>query len=123
MEEAGSSLARMCKVNTCITDRAYRVPVYNTVGRYLKGIPTVATGLIVKGLAMPEMKMEIDIEAVVPHASGHRGLLIFNARELVIQANDRDTFIGLQIDDVIYLRVQTGVQLDCRVMVRLCRTP
>ena len=26
----------------------------------------MATGLIVKGLAMPEMKMEIDIEAVIP---------------------------------------------------------
>ena len=42
------------------------MPVYNTVGRYLKGIPTVATGLIVKGLARPELKVELDIEAVLP---------------------------------------------------------
>ena len=47
LEEAGSSLAHIGKVTTYITDRAYRVPVYNTVGRHLKGIPTVGTGLIV----------------------------------------------------------------------------
>lgn len=35
LEEAGSSLEHICKVTTYITDRAYRVPVYNTVGRYL----------------------------------------------------------------------------------------
>ena len=72
LEEAGSSLEHICKVTTYITDRAYRVPVYNTVGRYLKGIPTVATGLIVKGLARPEMKVELDIEAVIPHTGGHQ---------------------------------------------------
>ena len=41
LEEAGSSLEHICKVTTYITDRAYRVPVYNTVGRHLQGIPTV----------------------------------------------------------------------------------
>src|SRR5678815_1101948 len=29
LAEAGSSLAHICKVTTYITDRAYRVPVYN----------------------------------------------------------------------------------------------
>src|SRR5258706_13722168 len=71
LEEAGSSLDHVCKVTTYITDRAYRVPVYNTVGGYLKGIPTVATGLIVKRLAGPEMKMEIDVDAVIPQAGKH----------------------------------------------------
>jgi hypothetical protein len=66
---------------TYITDRAYRIPVYNTVGRFLKGIPTVATGLIVKGLARPEMKVEIAIEAVIPHTSAHRHLRLFNTRD------------------------------------------
>src|SRR5512145_2659738 len=36
LEEAGSRLEHVCKVTTYITDRAYRVPVYNVVGRYLK---------------------------------------------------------------------------------------
>jgi enamine deaminase RidA (YjgF/YER057c/UK114 family) len=78
LEEAGSRLDHVCKVTTYITDRAYRVSVYNTVGRYLKGIPTVATGLIVKGLAMPEMKMEIDVDAVIPQAGEHQRLRVFN---------------------------------------------
>src|SRR5919202_638722 len=80
LEEAGSSLNHVCKVTTYITDRAYRVPAYNTVGRYLKGIPTVATGLIVKGLALPEMKMAIDVDAVIPHTSAHQRLRLFNTR-------------------------------------------
>ena len=66
LEEAGSSIDHVCKVTTYLTDPAYRTGVYNTVGRHLKGNPTVATGLIVKGLAMPEMKVEIDLEAVIP---------------------------------------------------------
>ena len=92
LEEAGSSLEHVCKVTTYITDRAYRVPVYNTVGRYLKGIPTVATGLIVKGLAMPEMKMEIDVDAVIPQAGAHQRLRVFNTRDWFNQsAIDRDS--------------------------------
>src|SRR5262249_11597444 len=83
LEEAGSSLAHICKVTTYITDRAYRVPVYNTVGRYLKGIPTVATGLIVKGLARPEMKVDLDIEAVIPQTGGHPRPRHLNTRNLV----------------------------------------
>src|SRR5207237_8966678 len=78
LEEAGARLEHICKVTTYITDRAYRVPVYNTVGRYLKGIPTVATGLIVKGLSRPEMKMEIELEAVIPQAAAHRRSRLFN---------------------------------------------
>ena len=123
LAEAGSSLAHICKVTTYITDRAYRVPVYNTVGRYLKGIPTVATGLIVKGLAMPEMKMEIDIEAVIPQASPHRRLRLFNTRDWFNQAIDRDSCMVVQTDDEIYLRGQTGAQLNGRCMVGLGRSP
>lgn len=81
LEEAGSGLEHICKVTTYITDRAYRVPVYNTVGRYLKGIPTVATGLIVKGLARPEMKVELDVDAVIPQTGGHQRLRAFNTRD------------------------------------------
>src|SRR3989442_1835179 len=82
LEEAGSSLEHICKVTTYITDRAYRVPVYNTVGRYLKGIPTVATGLIVKGLAMPEMKVELDVDAVIPQTGVHQRLPALNTPDL-----------------------------------------
>jgi enamine deaminase RidA (YjgF/YER057c/UK114 family) len=124
LEEAGSSLEHVCKVTTYITDRAYRVPVYNTVGRYLKGIPTVATGLIVKGLAMPEMKMEIDVEAVIPQAGAHQRFRVFNTGSWFNQsAIDRDSCMVIRTDDEIYLRGQTGAELDGSRMLGLGRTP
>ena len=36
------------------------------IGRWLKGVFPVSTGLIVQGLAKPEFLMEIDIDAVIP---------------------------------------------------------
>ena len=38
----------------------------HVIGKHLKGIHVCSTGLIVKGLARPEMLMEIDIEAIIP---------------------------------------------------------
>jgi enamine deaminase RidA (YjgF/YER057c/UK114 family) len=66
LEEAGATLADVCKVTIYITEREYREPVYQVVGRWLKGVYPVSTGLIVKGLAKPEYLMEIDIDAVIP---------------------------------------------------------
>ncbi len=66
LEEAGSKLEHICKTTIYVTDRKYREPVYQVVGKWLKGIYPCQTGLIVSGLAKPEMLMEIDVEAVVP---------------------------------------------------------
>lgn len=66
LEEAGARLEHICKTTIYITDRAYREPVYQVVGKWLKGVYPCSTGLIVKGLARPEMLMEIDVEAVIP---------------------------------------------------------
>ena len=66
LEEAGAKLEHICKVTIYITDRAYREPVYRVVGRWLKGVYPCSTGLIVNGLARPEMLMEIDVEAIIP---------------------------------------------------------
>ena len=66
LEEAGSKLEHICKITTYIIDRAYREPVYNVIGRHLRGIYPCGTGLIVSGLALPEMVVEIDIDAVIP---------------------------------------------------------
>lgn len=70
LEEAGSKLDHVCKVTIYITDRAYREAVYQVVGRWLKGVFPVSTGLIVNGLARPEYLMEIDIDAVIPEDEG-----------------------------------------------------
>jgi len=66
LEESDSKLEHICKVTIYITDRSYREEVYEVVGRWLKGIHVCSTGLIVKGLALPEMMMEIDVEAIIP---------------------------------------------------------
>jgi enamine deaminase RidA (YjgF/YER057c/UK114 family) len=66
LEEAGASLQDVVKIVIYITDRAYREPVYRVVGRCLKGVFPVSTGIIVQGLAKPEYLMEIDIIAEIP---------------------------------------------------------
>jgi enamine deaminase RidA (YjgF/YER057c/UK114 family) len=66
LEESGAKLEHVCKVTIYITERAYREEVYEVVGRWLKGIHVCSTGLIVQGLALPEMVMEIDVEAIIP---------------------------------------------------------
>jgi enamine deaminase RidA (YjgF/YER057c/UK114 family) len=66
LEEAGARLEDIVKTTIYITDRAYREPVYQVVGRWLKGVYPVSTGIIVQGLARPEYLMEIDVIAELP---------------------------------------------------------
>jgi enamine deaminase RidA (YjgF/YER057c/UK114 family) len=66
LEEQGARLEDICKITIYITDRAYREAVYRVVGKWLKGVFPVSTGLIVQGLARPEWVMEIDVFAVIP---------------------------------------------------------
>ncbi len=66
LDEAGAKLEHICKITIYLTDRADRDEVYQVIGRHLKGIFPVSTGLIVNGLAKPEMLMEIDVDAVIP---------------------------------------------------------
>ncbi|MBM3541932.1 MAG: RidA family protein [Alphaproteobacteria bacterium] len=70
LEEAGSKLEHICKTTIYITDRAYREAVYRAIGKHLKGVHPCSTGLIVNGLARPDLLMEIDIEAVIPEGEG-----------------------------------------------------
>lgn len=64
LREAGSKLEDICKITVYITDRAYREDVYRQIGKWLKGVYPVSTGLIVQGLARPEWLMEIEVMAV-----------------------------------------------------------
>ncbi len=66
LEESGAKLEHICKTTIYITDRAYREPVYQVIGKWLKGVYPCSTGLIVNGLARPDMLMEIDVEAMIP---------------------------------------------------------
>jgi enamine deaminase RidA (YjgF/YER057c/UK114 family) len=66
LEEAGSCLEHICKITIYLIDRGYRDPVYRTVGKWLKGVFPVSTGVVVAGLAKPEWLMEIDVIAMIP---------------------------------------------------------
>lgn len=70
LEEAGAKLEHIVQITVYIIDRAYREPVYQVIGKWLKGVYPVSTGLIVEGLAKPEYLMEIDVTAVIPDSNG-----------------------------------------------------
>ncbi|MFI5718718.1 RidA family protein [Nocardia sp. NPDC051750] len=70
LTEAGSELADIVKIVVYLTDTRYREPVYREMGRWLKGVHPVSTGLIVDGLARPEWVVEIDATAVLGADAG-----------------------------------------------------
>lgn len=65
LKEAGSRLEDIVKVTVYIIDPRYREPVYRTMGRWLKGVFPVSTGIVVSALARPEWLVEIDATAVM----------------------------------------------------------
>src|ERR1700733_9264420 len=66
LKEAGSQLEHVCKITIYIVDPRYREGVYRVVGKWLKGVFPVSTGIVVSGLARPEWLVEIDAIAVIP---------------------------------------------------------
>jgi enamine deaminase RidA (YjgF/YER057c/UK114 family) len=66
LEESGSELGDIVKVVVYLTDIRLREPVYRVMGRWLKGVYPVSTGLVVTALARPEWVVEIDATAVIP---------------------------------------------------------
>ena len=66
LQEAGSRLEHICKITIYIVDPRYREAVYRVVGRWLKGVFPVSTGIVVSALARPEWLVEVDAIAVIP---------------------------------------------------------
>lgn len=64
LEEVGAELKDVVKVTVYLIDPRYREPVYRVMGRWLKGVYPVSTGLVVSALARPEWLVEIDAIAV-----------------------------------------------------------
>lgn len=64
--EAGSKLDDIVKIVIYLVDPRYREPVYRVIGRWLKGVHPVSTGIVVTALARPEWLVEIDVTAVIP---------------------------------------------------------
>jgi enamine deaminase RidA (YjgF/YER057c/UK114 family) len=68
LRESGSALEDIVKIVVYLTDVRYRDPVYQVMGRWLKGVFPVSTGVVVTALARPEWMVEIDAIAVIPES-------------------------------------------------------
>ena len=66
LDEAGSELSHICKIVIYIVHAKYREAVYREVGRHLKGVFPVSTGVVISALARPEWLVEVDVTAVIP---------------------------------------------------------
>jgi enamine deaminase RidA (YjgF/YER057c/UK114 family) len=63
LSECGAELENICKVTVYLTDIRYREAVYRVLGRWMKGVYPVFTGLVVVALARPEWLVEVDVIA------------------------------------------------------------
>jgi len=69
LNECGSKLEDICKITVYLVDVRYRDTVYNVIGKWLKRVFPVSTGIVVAALARPEWLVEIDVIAVIPRAT------------------------------------------------------
>jgi enamine deaminase RidA (YjgF/YER057c/UK114 family) len=113
---AGGSPKDIAKLTTSILDRDHRKAVYETIGRRLAGVYPVSTGLVVAGLALPELMVQIDAEAVVPAAGAgaapvrrHR---TFDMRDWFGQTIAWQGAMVVTSAEEIFIRGQTGSSLD-----------
>jgi enamine deaminase RidA (YjgF/YER057c/UK114 family) len=66
LDECGASMDSVVSCHVYLTDITYREPVYRVLGRRMKGVHPVFTGLVVKALARPEWLVEVTVIAVLP---------------------------------------------------------
>jgi len=59
-------MSHICRIVVYLTDFRHREDVYRTMGKYLKGVHPVSTGIVVDALARPEWVVEIEATAVIP---------------------------------------------------------
>lgn len=69
LEECGGKIEHVTKLVIYLTDVRYRESVYRTIGKYIKRVHPVSTGIVVDGLARPEWVVEIDATAVIPEGA------------------------------------------------------
>jgi enamine deaminase RidA (YjgF/YER057c/UK114 family) len=65
LEESGSRMEDICKVTVYVTDMADRAAIYPVLGRHLRGVNPVSTGIVLEALANPELDFEIDVFAAI----------------------------------------------------------
>jgi enamine deaminase RidA (YjgF/YER057c/UK114 family) len=115
----GGSRNDITKLTTSIIDRDHRRAVYETIGRRLAGVYPVSTGLVVAGLALPELMVQIDAEAIVgAPVRRHR---TFDMRDWFGQAIAWQGAMVVTSAQEIFVRGQAGSALDGKSMTGLGR--
>jgi enamine deaminase RidA (YjgF/YER057c/UK114 family) len=66
LEESGAKLEDVCRITVYLTDVRHREAAYRVIGRHLKGVFPVSTGIVVSALARPEWLVEVEATAVIP---------------------------------------------------------
>jgi enamine deaminase RidA (YjgF/YER057c/UK114 family) len=66
LEECGAQLENIVRCDVYLTDIGHREAVYQELGRWLKGVYPVFTGVVVAALAKPEWLVEVTAIAVLP---------------------------------------------------------
>ena len=66
LSEAGARLEDVCRITVYLTDVRHREASYRVIGRHLKGVFPVSTGVVVSALARPEWLVEVEATAVLP---------------------------------------------------------
>lgn len=108
---AGGSLASLTKLTTCIVDRGYRADVYAVIAQRLPEVRAVSTGLVVAGLALPELIVQIDAEAAIPSAPP-KHTRPYSFESWHGQGFPWNGAMVLATDEEFFLRGQTGAGLD-----------
>ena len=65
LDEAGARMEDVCRITVYLTDARHREAAYRVIGRYLKGVFPVSTGVVVSALARPEWLVEVEATAVI----------------------------------------------------------
>ena len=66
LAEADAAVEHVVSCTIYLTDIRHREAVYRVLGRHLKGVYPVFTGLVVAALARPEWLVEVTVVAVRP---------------------------------------------------------
>lgn len=66
LAEAGARLSDVVKVTVFVTDRTFLAGVSAVVLQRFEGTAPAFAAMIVKGLASPELLMEVDVTAIIP---------------------------------------------------------
>jgi enamine deaminase RidA (YjgF/YER057c/UK114 family) len=66
LAEAGAGLEHIVSCTVYLTDIRHREAVYRVVGRHLRSVYPVFTGLVVAALGRPEWLVEVTVVAVRP---------------------------------------------------------